>query len=141
MMGACHSTLYQPRINLVHFTCQPVTSLIMPLDSLYACRRWADHPRCCLYSSHGRFVAKVRNYEGSAKFVTHFNSRVTAAEAYKHALPDGMAPDASYIGWIKSQPWPSLLTVSAYVRGGGTARSCLPFNGFHFREQPKHFLP
>lgn len=65
-----------------------------------------------LFSSNFRLVAKCRNYEGSAKFVTHFNGRANAAETYKRKLPEGMAANGDYMEWIKSQPWSPLVTVS-----------------------------
>ncbi len=58
-----------------------------------------------------RLLGKARNYEGSSKFVTHFNSKATAAEAYERGLPSGMAADKTYTSWMKSQPWPPLVKV------------------------------
>lgn len=60
----------------------------------------------------GRVVAKARNYEGSAKFRTHFNGREKAAVDYKNDLPEGMVADPEYEAWLKTTPWPPLTAVS-----------------------------
>lgn len=84
-------------------------------------QRQSNRPLAVPVSSNFRLIEKSRNYEGSAKFVTHFNGRATAAETYKRKLPEGMAVDVSYMEWIKSQPWPPLVSVSTCTYFGPSA--------------------
>eukprot|EP00752_Nemacystus_decipiens_P011591 g10293.t1 len=83
-------------------TAKDVARMIVTAENHFGpVSRWSDDFK--------RFIYKARNYEGCAKFVTHFNGRISAAENYKSGLPAGMAADETYVQWIKSQPWSPLV--------------------------------